>query len=63
MVTYTQIATTSFVTTPEGSGVAANGSHEYRVWAALPVKGQGEPLGVVELRVSGIYTKTTTTME
>ena len=51
MVTYTQIATTSFVTTPEGSGLAASGSHEYRVWAALPVKGQGEPVGAVELKV------------
>ena len=52
MVSYSQITTTTYETTAEGSGIAASGSHEYRVWAALPVKGQAEPVGLPELKVS-----------
>ncbi|KAJ7638978.1 phenylalanine-tRNA ligase [Roridomyces roridus] len=40
----------SHVLTPEGSQIAAQGSHEARVWAALPEKGQSSPLTVVELK-------------
>lgn len=39
----------SHVLTPEGSSIALNGSHEARVWAALPVKGQGTPVTPKEL--------------
>jgi phenylalanyl-tRNA synthetase alpha chain len=52
MVTYTQITSTAFVLTPEGLEIADKGSHEYRLWAALPPKG-GEPIGVPELKVGG----------
>ena len=44
MLTYETHETMSHVLTPEGSSIALNGSHEARVWAAAPVKGQGEPL-------------------
>lgn len=50
MVEYRQITTTSYALTEEGLGIAASGSHEYRVWGALPAKG-GEPVGVPELKV------------
>ncbi|GFZ51629.1 Phenylalanyl-tRNA synthetase alpha subunit [Saitozyma sp. JCM 24511] len=49
MVTYTQITSTAFVLTPEGLEIAEKGSHEYRLWTALPPKG-GEPIGVPELK-------------
>src|SRR5437879_488947 len=51
MVTYTQITTTSYGLTSEGLEIADQGSHEYRLWAALPPKG-GEPLTVPALKVS-----------
>jgi phenylalanyl-tRNA synthetase alpha chain len=50
MIEYKQITTTSFVLTEEGLDIAANGSHEYRVWEALPPKG-GAGLGMPELMV------------
>lgn len=40
----------SYALTPEGSQIAKEGSHEARVWAALPVKGQGKPVTPVELK-------------
>ncbi|CAK5275487.1 unnamed protein product [Mycena citricolor] len=40
----------SHVLTPEGSQIALNGSHEVRVWNALPVKGQGSPVTAVQLK-------------
>jgi phenylalanyl-tRNA synthetase alpha chain len=46
------INTTTSVLTPEGIEIATNGSHEARVWAALPLKGQGEPMTIPELQVS-----------
>lgn len=49
MLTYTTHETTSHVLTDEGSSIAVNGSHEARVWAALPVKGQGKPVTPKEL--------------
>lgn len=44
MISYTTQETLSHVLTPEGSSIALNGSHEARVWAALPAKGEGEPM-------------------
>ena len=44
MIVYTTQETLSHVLTPEGASIALNGSHEARVWAALPVKGEGEPV-------------------
>ncbi|KAF9820945.1 hypothetical protein IEO21_00922 [Rhodonia placenta] len=41
MIAYTTQETTSHVLTPEGAQIALEGSHEARVWAALPPKGQG----------------------
>ena len=37
------------VLTAEGSSIALNGSHEARGWAALPMKGQGQPMTPKEL--------------
>ncbi|OWZ33731.1 phenylalanine-tRNA ligase, alpha subunit [Cryptococcus neoformans c45] len=50
MVEYKQITTTTYSLTEEGEGITQNGSHEYRVWEVLPVKGQGEPVGIPELK-------------
>jgi phenylalanyl-tRNA synthetase alpha chain len=52
MVRIQIINTTSSLLTPEGTEIATNGSHEARVWAALPSKGAGEPLTVPALQVS-----------
>lgn len=49
MVTYTTQETLSHVLTSEGASIALNGSHEARVWEALPAKGVGEPLTMKEL--------------
>ncbi|KAK4685226.1 phenylalanyl-tRNA synthetase alpha chain, partial [Tremellales sp. Uapishka_1] len=50
MVIPTQITVTSHSLTAEGSSIVASGSHEYRVWKVLPVKGAGEPVGIPELK-------------
>lgn len=52
MIEYTQIQNTVYGLTEEGNQIAASGSHEYRVWNALPAKGAGEPVTVPELKVS-----------
>ncbi|KAI0939807.1 Phenylalanyl-tRNA synthetase, beta subunit, cytoplasmic, variant 2 [Taiwanofungus camphoratus] len=44
MITYITQETVSHVLTPEGAQIALQGSHEARVWAAVPVKGQGTPI-------------------
>ena len=44
MITYTTQETTSHILTQEGAQVALEGSHEARVWAALPAKGDGAPI-------------------
>ncbi|KZT12766.1 phenylalanine-tRNA ligase [Laetiporus sulphureus 93-53] len=44
MITYTTQETVSHVLTPEGSQIALQGSHEARVWAAVPFKGEGAPM-------------------
>lgn len=49
MITYTTQETVSHVLTPEGASIALNGSHEARVWSALPAKGEGEPVTPKEL--------------
>ena len=49
MLTYDTHETMSHVLTPEGYSIALNGSHEARVWAALPPKGQGKPVTPKEL--------------
>ncbi|ORY30220.1 tRNA synthetases class II core domain (F)-domain-containing protein [Naematelia encephala] len=50
MVIYDQITTTSYVLTSEGEEIVREGSHEIRVWKVLPVKGQGEAIGVPDLK-------------
>jgi phenylalanyl-tRNA synthetase alpha chain len=52
MIEYTQIQNTMYMLSEEGKQIAASGSHEYRVWVALPAKGAGAPVGVPELKVS-----------
>lgn len=51
MITSNQINITSFALSEEGLDIASRGSHEYRVWEVLPVKGAGEPVGVPDLKV------------
>jgi phenylalanyl-tRNA synthetase alpha chain len=50
MVKFETHETLSQVLTPEGSQIAVGGSHEARVWAALPAKGEGAPVTPVQLR-------------
>lgn len=52
MLSYEIKTTFDHTLSPEGSQIAAKGSHEALVWAALPLKGQGEPMGIPELKVS-----------
>ena len=42
--------TLSHVLTQEGAQIALEGSHEARVWNALPVKGEGTPLTAQQLQ-------------
>lgn len=51
MLLYEIKTTFDHALSPEGSQIAAKGSHEALVWAALPLKGQGEPMGIPELKV------------
>jgi phenylalanyl-tRNA synthetase alpha chain len=44
MIHYQSRETISHVLTSEGAQIALHGSHEARVWAALPAKGAGTPL-------------------
>lgn len=50
MVTYTTQEILSHVLTPEGAQIALEGSHEARVWNALPLKGQGSHLNIKQLK-------------
>ncbi|KAJ9113233.1 hypothetical protein QFC22_006072 [Naganishia vaughanmartiniae] len=50
MITYEIHTTFDHTLSPEGLQIAAKGSHEALVWAALPLKGQGEPMGIPELK-------------
>ncbi len=50
MITYTTNKREYYVLTPEGEQIAREGSHEARLWNALPVKGQGQPVSIKELQ-------------
>lgn len=50
MVTYTTQEIQSHVLSDEGKQIALQGSHEARVWNALPLKGEGKPLGAKDLK-------------
>lgn len=50
MIKYDTHEISSHILTAEGSQIAKFGSHEARVWAALPVKGQGAPLTPDQLK-------------
>ncbi|KAI0303251.1 phenylalanine-tRNA ligase [Russula brevipes] len=52
MIRYESHDTISHVLTPEGTQIALEGSHEARVWSALPTKGSGSPITPSELRKS-----------
>ncbi|KAJ7684036.1 phenylalanine-tRNA ligase [Mycena rosella] len=50
MVKFETHEVVSHALTPEGSQIALSGSHEARVWSALPTKGQGTPVTLVQLK-------------
>jgi phenylalanyl-tRNA synthetase alpha chain len=50
MIKYTTHEVSSHVLTPEGAECILQGSHEARVWAALPAKGEGKPVTAPELK-------------
>ncbi|KAF8341638.1 tRNA synthetases class II core domain (F)-domain-containing protein [Cantharellus anzutake] len=52
MITYTTQDFMTYDLTPEGLQLAEEGSHEARVWAALPLTGQGKGLTVKQLQGS-----------
>ncbi|KAJ2920087.1 hypothetical protein MD484_g368, partial [Candolleomyces efflorescens] len=50
MITYETHEVVSHVLTAEGAQIAAEGSHEARVWSVLPLPGQGTPVTPVQLK-------------
>ena len=50
MIKYTTHEVSSHALTPEGAECVLQGSHEARVWAALPIKGDGKPVTAPELK-------------
>jgi len=50
MIKYDAHETFSHILTPEGAHIALHGSHEARVWAALPIRGQGNPVAPTDLK-------------
>ncbi|EJD53699.1 hypothetical protein AURDEDRAFT_110475 [Auricularia subglabra TFB-10046 SS5] len=52
MIKYTTQETLVHDLTAEGKDLAAKGSHEARVWAALPAQGAGKPLTAQELKAA-----------
>jgi phenylalanyl-tRNA synthetase alpha chain len=50
MILYDSHETHSHVLTPEGAQIALQGSHEARVWAALPLKGVDSPIPPAKLK-------------
>lgn len=50
MVNYTTQEVQSHVLTPEGEQIAEQGSHEARVWAAVPDKDSGTALPINDLK-------------
>lgn len=52
MITYEVHETLSHILTKEGAEISLQGSHESRVWAAVPAKGEGAPMTVPELKAA-----------
>lgn len=50
MIQYETHEVSSHVATPEGTQILKNGSHEARVWSALPLKRQGQPVTPAQLK-------------
>lgn len=50
IITYESHETSSHVPTHEGEQILKDGSHEARVWSALPMKAQGAPLTLEQLK-------------
>lgn len=50
MIKYDSHEVLSYILSPEGAQIAREGSHEARVWAALPTKGQGAPMTAIQLK-------------
>lgn len=50
MITYTTHEIASHALTPEGAQIVLEGSHEARVWNALPQKGVGAALPISQLK-------------
>ncbi|EIW82318.1 hypothetical protein CONPUDRAFT_136833 [Coniophora puteana RWD-64-598 SS2] len=50
MITYETHETLSHALTEEGAQLSLTGSHEARVWAALPERGAGEPVAPQQLK-------------
>ncbi|KIO18338.1 hypothetical protein M407DRAFT_84064 [Tulasnella calospora MUT 4182] len=50
MVTYSMQEAFAYALTQEGNDIADKGSHEAVVWSVLPLKGQGTPLSIKDLK-------------
>lgn len=50
MITYATNDILSHVLTPEGAQISLEGSHEARVWEVLPLKGQGAPMSLQDIK-------------
>lgn len=50
MITYETHEVVSHVLTAEGAQIANEGSHEARVWSALPMQGAGTPVTPDQLK-------------
>ena len=50
MIQYETHEVSSHVPTPEGAQILKDGSHEARVWSALPLKGRGSPVTPAQLK-------------
>ena len=50
MINYETHETSSYLPSPEGAQIVIEGSHEARVWGALPAVGAGSPVTPVQLK-------------
>ncbi|PFH52843.1 hypothetical protein AMATHDRAFT_73967 [Amanita thiersii Skay4041] len=50
MILYETNEDLTYILTPEGAQLSKNGSHEARIWSALPPKGHGAPLTPSQLK-------------